>query len=372
MYQLNRENALAYGLRNKLCDVKSIIDSDVKIIDFSRKNRNIKLNRKRGTSYFLKQPDINSMHDISRIRKEARLYKIINRDSNFLQLRSILPSFYMFDQKNNILVTESLTAYKSFYDYCKNFHPTEFPFEPFLNLGRSIASYHKLLQSHFVNKKFNFVSRMAPPNIVVVRPTPSLLSILSAANLDLIRIIQHDPELVKEIEKVYFNWDRHTIINGDLKWDNVLLYKRDDLNQFDIKIIDWELIEFGDPAWDIAGILHDFLIIWINSLNITGIKKHDLDISMYYPLDKMKKAMRNFWRGYLQGMEINARAANTLLLKSARYCAARLVQKTYEMHANSSSLSNKGLYIIQLSRNIFKNTENSVIHLFGIPFRMVL
>ena len=45
------------------------------------------------------------------------------------------------------------------------------------------------------------------------------------------------------------------LVHGDLKWDNCLIEGRDG-----VRVIDWEMAAIGDPAWDVAGILQDYLV----------------------------------------------------------------------------------------------------------------
>jgi aminoglycoside phosphotransferase (APT) family kinase protein len=140
-----------------------------------------------------------------------------------------------------------------------------------------------------------------------------------------------------------------------------------------MRIVDWELAEIGDPAWDIGGALHDFISFWLYSLPITGNENPEqLISSTEYPLQNMKKAIRAFWRGYIKTAGLQGRKANELLIRSTRYCAARLIQKTYESHQSSSELSNTAFYMVQTSLNIMKNTDDAVIHLFGIPLNYEL
>ena len=47
-------------------------------------------------------------------------------------------------------------------------------------------------------------------------------------------------------------WRAETFIHNDVKWDNFLVYARAGSRRLtQMKIIDWELANFGDPAWDV-------------------------------------------------------------------------------------------------------------------------
>ncbi|MDN5846987.1 MAG: hypothetical protein L0H53_12020 [Candidatus Nitrosocosmicus sp.] len=67
---------------------------------------------------------------------------------------------------------------------------------------------------------------------------------------------------------------------------------------------------------------------------------------------------------------MTGKESDELLLGSAKYCTSRLIQKAYEMHQYSITLSNTEYFKIQASANIMKDTKDSIIYVFGIPFRL--
>jgi hypothetical protein len=46
------------------------------------------------------------------------------------------------------------------------------------------------------------------------------------------------------------------LVHGDLKWDNCLM---DGVNG--VRVVDWETAAIGDPAWDVAGIVHEHIVL---------------------------------------------------------------------------------------------------------------
>ena len=169
---------------------------------------------------------------------------------------------------------------------------------------------------------------------------------------------------------MYKDWYiQQTLIHGDMKWNNILIVKDKYHDQISkIKIVDWEFSGIGDPAWDIRGVLHDFIGFWLFSLPITGNEDaENLVTSTQCPLDNLKKAIRSFWKEYLNSGEINESESDKLLIRSTRYCAIRLIQKAYELHQSSSQLTNIGIYLIQTGINIVLDIYDAILHLFGIP-----
>lgn len=367
---INIDNVASYLLEKELITTESIVNGDLKMIDASRKNRNVKALRRKGTSYLLKQPNISDQYSKYTIQREAKLYNLIQNEIAFIDLRSIMPNFFYFDTQMNILIIEYVENAQSLNDYSYNLNVGEFPTEPALKLGIIIATYHNAFKEYINDHKISFLPKIFPFSVLfIAHPGPDIFSHLSPANLQLIKVIQKYPELIGFLEDISHDCYAQTLIHGDMKWDNIILthHNYNDRN-FQMRIVDWELAGIGDPAWDIGCILQDFISFWLYSLPITGNENPEqLILSTEYPLENMKKAIREFWRGYIKTAGIGSRKANELLIRSTRYCAARLIQKIYESHQSSSELSNTAFYMIQTSMNIMKNIDNAIIHLFGIP-----
>lgn len=369
---LSIHNAVDYLLEKKLITTESIINGDLKIYDASRKNRNTRVIRKNDMSYLLKQPNIGERHSSISIQREADLYTLIKKEDTLYSTRKIVPHIIEFDSSKEILIMEYIQNALSFKDYSYNLPSGDFPTMPTHLLGNTIATYHKDFKN--IDKSgtagVSFLPETLPLNITIIRPGPDLFSSLSPANLKLLTIIQQHEEILNFFENVYEEWHMHkTLIHGDMKWDNILVVNEISTeNVVEIRIVDWEFAAIGDPAWDIGGVLHDFISFWLDSLPITGNEDAEKLVAMTeYPLDNLKKSIRSFWRAYIETSEISPRESSRLLIRSTKYCALRVIQKAYELHQASSELTNKGIYMIQTGLNIVLDIYDAIPNLFGIP-----
>lgn len=65
------------------------------------------------------------------------------------------------------------------------------------------------------------------------------------------------PGLRRRLGELRAGWRRCGVIHGDVRWDNALVVPGP-LER--IVLVDWEFVDLGDPAWDIAGAVADALI----------------------------------------------------------------------------------------------------------------
>lgn len=367
---INIDNITPYLIEKKLVDIESIIDGDLRIVDISRKNRNLKVVRKNAVSLLMKQANIGDKYSRLTIQREASLYEAVYSMTELTSIRSVFPRFLGYDPNADILTIEFVNEAESLNEYFYNTSFDKLPTEPSLRLGILMASYHKAFETLIDDEKFSLFPKSHPFPFLLARPGPTIFSSLSPANLQLLKVLQKYPVISDYLTNLHNEWKIQTLIHGDIKWDNVIVRKNIDTKSLiDMKIVDWELCELGDPCWDIGGTLQDFISFWLFSIPLTGRESPDQLIkSAEYPLQNMKDSIRAFWQGYTKTTGIKGVEADELLYKSTKYSAARLIHKAYESQQKLTQLSNTAVYMIQTSLNILNDIESSIIHLFGIPF----
>jgi hypothetical protein len=106
------------------------------------------------------------------------------------------------------------------------------------------------------------------------------------------------------------------LVHGDLKWDNCV---SDGDNG--VRVIDWEHAAIGDPAWDVAGILQDHVVVRRTRLQ-QGRYTDDVWAGM-------GEATADFLGGYLRTAPAEGGRPG-FLERAARLAGARLVQTALE------------------------------------------
>ena len=136
----------------------------------------------------------------------------------------------------------------------------------------------------------------------------------------------------------------------------------------DIKIIDWELAQMGDPCWDVGAFFSEYLSFWLASIPFS--QKMALDQSLElarFPLSKIQSAVQAFWKAYVLGLKLDSIAVADRVLRATQYAGLRLVQTACERLQNEASITPLDIYILQLCANMIRRPVEAAINLLGLP-----
>jgi aminoglycoside phosphotransferase (APT) family kinase protein len=336
------------------------IDARLSVQNSSRRNLVFKVTRSAGHSYLVKQ-GINADTNET-IRREASAYRNLKFDKN---LDRILPKIYGYDPRSNILILELVADAMDL----RSFHESQKRTPTFIGeiLGSALADIH----SHRVPpRNFAKPSHFVPAVFRFHTPRLRTLGYFSPGQFEVIKIMQQFG-FRKHLEALRRGWRLLSFTHGDLRWDNCLIRKRSALQQESrVNIVDWELAGAGDPGWDAAAVIADYLNFWVSLIPITGDSAPDRHLNLAeIPLERMQPALRSFWRVYAERIThllgLTKKESQEFLFRSIRYTAACLIQRSFE--DSTDGLSGKMISVMQLSLNIFERTRETCADLLGIP-----
>jgi thiamine kinase-like enzyme len=138
----------------------------------------------------------------------------------------------------------------------------------------------------------------------------------------------------------------------------------------ELKLVDWELADWGDPCWDVAAIFSAFIVFWIQSLPLAPGRDAASAVKLtQFPIERMQPTIREFWRSYSEEMHLEPETAREVLERSVLFCGARTVQTAYECMQMSPQLNDAALYMLQASMNILMQPEEATRELLGITIQ---
>ena len=349
-----------------MIDSRSILSGNLRIISAARRNQNFIVQRDNANGCLIKQPADALGGSFETLRTEANFYEVCSKFDSLSEIRSFIPSRLFFDASSSVIVLKLIENAWSLWDYYRNFSPDSIDGSISRQIGGCLGVLHRDFSNFFSEHPEYFQSiRKDPPWVFTIhKPSPEMLALISPANYEMLRRLQNDQAAFKHFDMLLNLWSSHTVIHGDIKSDNILV-RHTVREPGQIFLVDWELVQFGDPAWDLGCMLQDLVLFWINTLPPRPTLGESVN-SGSYRLAVIHDACRAVWQGYERSaglIETNNRA---LLRKTVLFAGARLVLAAYEMSAHESRMPSTAMVLVQLALSIFSSPETAQVQIFGI------
>jgi hypothetical protein len=362
---LDVDSATPFLLGQGLVDVASIIDGDLTVTSAARRNRNLQVRVRGGRGYLVKQPDDPTAGGHHTLRSEAAFYAFCEQEPAVALMAAVIPRLLYYDPDQSVLAVEFYDDAAPLWQHFWSLDGQPFPVGVARALGRGLATVHRVfrLPGPGDDPRLGWLGRQAPWVMMVHKPGPELLATLSPANYHTLRILQTQEQLSERLDRLRKEWRVETLIHNDVKSDNTLV-----LPSGEVRLVDWELVQLGDPAWDVAGALQDLLIFWVYSMPAGGGMTPDQMIAAArYPLPTIQGALRAFWAGYRAEAGLSADEAGALLARSVVFSGARLIQSAYEIAFGAHVLPATSVVLLQISANLLADPGLAQVQLYGIP-----
>jgi len=356
MAMLEQHEVAAYLLARRLVSRTSIVSGQLRIEDASRRNRNFRVSGGHGESYLLKQGlAADSAHTLA---NEVALYRRLAREA--APVASCIPRLYAYDSDRGVLILEWIAGSQDLYRY----HAARRRCSLMLAaaLGRALAALHTLAED---DEAF----RRDPPWVLSLhRLQLDALRYLSAASIELIKVIQQDDGFARGLDELRDGWCSETLVHRDVKWENCIAHApASGARLTRIKLVDWEMAGWGDPAFDVGSGFSDFLGHWLASIPIErGSVAEPVVQRAPQPLHALQPAIAAFWHAYVRARGLDQGPASQLLLRAVRFAAARLVQSAFEQTQDMALMSARVADSVQLSRDMLDRPRAAASDLLGI------
>jgi len=329
---------------------EDVVGGDVVLRDLSRRNRNVLVER-RGSSHFVKWGL--GRERAGGLRREADRCRLLSAAG----LGSLVPSVHAYDDELGLLVLEGFPQARDF----RAFHLQEEGFPPELGglLGAAIARVHQVEW----RERPEAWTTEAPWVLSIHRPTVRALQELAPSSVDLIKVIQGEPSIGRELDRLRESWRLQSVVHNDLKWDNVLLTTEDETSPRAVRLVDWEHACIGEPVWDLGSVIAGYLSFWVFSIDVPeGIQPEVLPRYARYPLESMTPAIGSLWAAYLAASGLRDESGNLALL-AARAAGARLLVTAHEATQGGGAVNAHVILHVQLAANLLGRPQDAVGYL---------
>jgi aminoglycoside phosphotransferase (APT) family kinase protein len=288
------------------------------------------------------------------VGKEAAVNRDIARFESS-SLRRSLPTLLWHSEDMDVLVYSAAVGELTMSDQVRSGRPSQ-------RLARDLAT--ALAELH--RSPAPAYKAQSPHGLLLHHPTLAELPARSAANLQLLRLIQGNDQLVDNLDHAAASWHSHTFVHADLKFDNILVRRGPDGRSQSVRIVDWEDAGAGDARWDVGAVFGAYLATWLTS--IPHVRADSL--SPLAPLARVKRetllpSVRMFWECYAGRRQLAPEESRDFLHVAARYAGVRLVQAASE-GTTAMPLTAVHLFLLQVGANMLARPRDAMTRLLGL------
>ncbi len=319
MTTLERRAIPRYLLDRRLVTAREVVDGGLRIVDASR-SHTVSLVRVADRGGFaVKQHRPEDPETANRIRRESQVYRFAGtRDS----LREAMPAFHGDGESSELVVLELLDPAETLLPH--NYRLGGLAPEVAASLGAAIAGWHRDTRG----SDLDGLPGHLPWVFTLFEPGPAQFAWQDPNMGAALATLPDAPGLMTLLKRAAERWQRDCLMHGDLRSDNCLVIDGGP----EVKVIDWELADHGDPAWDVGGILQEYLAQEALRGGALALPTPEGVLAATPFGDASPRSIAAaLWRGYVPAAQLpDAEAARELIERSITFAGARMVQSTLE------------------------------------------
>jgi aminoglycoside phosphotransferase (APT) family kinase protein len=190
-------------------------------------------------------------------------------------------------------------------------------------------------------------------------PTLREFGVLSHGAYNCLKLLQQNQALCQYLDRASAAWKADVLIHADIKSDNLLYANAagdGDTPAGKLHVVDWESVQLGDAAWDIAGFLQDIILYWLFSIPLLpGASVAAAALQARCPILALVPALGMFVRAY--GSRSQRESLRTLLPRAASMTAVRLTQFALEFAHQHNSLLPQSLMALRVAEGMTRSPD---------------
>lgn len=297
---------------------------------------------------FVKQLQYATFEVVESLQREAQCYHAAQASAALASVRALMPRCLLFDAEHSVLVLEGLDGVSA-----ADAHQRVGVFDPSVAtlMGEGLARLHA---SSAVALRSVLRRRLPSALPWVLQPAAERTPLSRRAAF--LSALEADGALARELAEVRGGWRRDTVIHGDTRPENFMLCRPADQGTAPVlRIVDWELADIGDAAWDCAGVMQHYWAEWVQVGSPEAARWRAL-----------RGALEGFWATYAEGRGADPRLDGPSFRRATRLTGARLVQTAYERFARDGAWTLGAQRCAAVARQLLTQTEGALAG-FGVP-----
>jgi Phosphotransferase enzyme family len=373
MLNLTAQNVVSYLVDQKL--YRGTDADGAKVTSLFGKNFNLRVQFADGADWLVKQEAMGQDGCAQAFVAEWAVQCLARSRSELAELRSLLPVVEQYDVANAILVSRFLTGYGDLADY---YDRVETPDPKVAQaVGRSLGRLHQLTFNQTAYRDFLLtiddkinVAETAPPSLgAMPRLTPAIFGQVRSDALGFFRWLQAHPEVTAAMAGLGDRWRARCLVHQDLKLDNWLW----DEATGDLRLIDWEQMDWGDPLTDLADVLAGYLDCWLESCDWS--RGESLAVCLptaALPLAVLQPSLQGLMRQYFQAFPQVAAHDPDWVVQTLRITGRKLIDRvecTIQYHL---PMGPQSAATLQLAQRLLGHPAAACGSIFGVDLAQEL
>jgi Phosphotransferase enzyme family len=378
-FLLSSDNVFDYLLEQGLCEPKDRASVQVTAKEFKNFNLLVCLDAQR--SFLVKQERPDAKGNIrGEFWHEWQVHELFQTFSELKYLQSRTSEILHFDSSHSILILNYLNDYTDLSQFYSS--SQMFPTAIASSLGATLAAFHQSTYEHEPSKEF--LTGTAQPHPIKIRIPqflrglerigPGVFSQICTDGLDFWRLYQRYESLHQAMADVSQTFNPCCLTHNDLNLRNILLdidsvdreILAQEANSPTIKLIDWEFVSWGDPAYDLGMVLSSYLKLWLGSLVVSNTINIETALRLATtPLEQLQPSLAALICAYLsQFPEILDRRPN-FLKQAIQFTGLILIKRIQGKLEQLSPFNNTSICTLQVAKALLCRPEESIPTIFG-------
>ncbi|MBP7340608.1 T3SS effector HopA1 family protein [Niveispirillum sp.] len=353
----------SFLLSRGLLTAGDIAGEGLRVREVRRRNRSFRVSGIEGPGLFIKQVAASAADLAGSLVREAALHRLADETPVLSALRGVTVTLRRIEERRSALVFDLFDGAETLdalYRRARHLDPSILA-----RLGASLSAIHTQAEPEAPLIADRIGAQRQPPWILTIgrRDVP----LFGQGGAQLVASVRATPAIVQALDATLARWRPRTLIQGDMKWDNILVRTGPD-GAHDLRIVDWELADIGDPLWDAAGILAGFYSSWLVEdgrmpwmADANASPRAPEPVPME-PLAALWPAMAAFWHGATGGIAYEANS----LRQAVPYLGARLLQSAMESTFTSPTVPPLAAELVNLAGLALTDADRFMAEFMGV------
>jgi Ser/Thr protein kinase RdoA (MazF antagonist) len=297
--------------------LKDVPPASISVVEMTRRNVNLAVSVDGRPALFVKQVQYPTREVVESQQREARCYQIVQETPWLYRLRELMPRCVLFDAEHSILVLECLDGVSAGEAHAR---VGAFDARVAEMVGECLARLYETRGMALQSALRQILPGELPWALQAARDRNP-----SSQRSEFLSYVETDEALAQALSDLRASWRRDAFIHGDARPENFFFCRPRDANEeFHTRIVDWELSDAGDAAWDCAGVMQYYWQEWIAWTPPSAES-----------WDALRRAIDHFWSAYVAGRGDRPEDVGAAFHYTTRMTGARLIQTAYEHFARS-------------------------------------